>query len=146
MTSYKIIKDDGESICLGKDNGSLLRVDRKYFDFLPEVGETVEVYENNNDYIILKSDFQKTTYHYNDNNNSDSTFEVLGWISIVLSLFFLPIIFGTIGVIMGYIVRKQRNETRGTIMMITAIAVTIIGVLIGAIIGSLILTSWSWLV
>lgn len=54
MNTYKILKDNIETIYLGKADGSLLEIERKYFDFLPEVGEEVEVFGNDGNYIITR--------------------------------------------------------------------------------------------
>lgn len=54
MNTYKILKDNIETIYLGKADGSLLEIERKYFDFLPEVGEEVEVFGTDGNYIITR--------------------------------------------------------------------------------------------
>lgn len=54
MNTYKVIKIEGQIIYLGKTDGSLLEIERKYFDFLPEVGEEVEVFGTDGNYIITR--------------------------------------------------------------------------------------------
>ena len=61
MNVYKVLKDNIETIYLGKTDGTLLEIERGYFDFLPEVGDEVEVYGTEGSYIIKrKSTLQQT--------------------------------------------------------------------------------------
>lgn len=55
---------------------------------------------------------------------------IVGWVSMVVSLLFIPVLFGAIAVIMGYLYR-DKDEKMGTILMIAGIAGGILGVLIG---------------
>lgn len=57
--SYKILRDDIEIIHLGKeDDGTLLSIERKYFDFLPEIGQKVAVFQGDGHYIVTKEDIE----------------------------------------------------------------------------------------
>lgn len=49
---------------------------------------------------------------------------------MVVSLLFIPVLFGAIAVIMGYLYR-DKDEKMGTILMISGVAGGILGVLIG---------------
>lgn len=51
---YKVLRDDIEVIHLGKHDGSLLTLERKYFNFLPVVGEEVEIDAIDGGYIVKK--------------------------------------------------------------------------------------------
>ena len=55
---------------------------------------------------------------------------IIGWVSMVVSLAFIPVVFGTIAVIMGYLYR-EKDEKMGTVLMIAGIAGAIFGVLLG---------------
>ncbi|MYV05406.1 MULTISPECIES: zinc ribbon domain-containing protein [Furfurilactobacillus] len=68
-------------------------------------------------------------------NNNSRLFLILGWLSAAVSLFFIPIIFGGIGVALGFASRKH-NETQGLILIVASIICGILGVVLGAIIGS----------
>ena len=59
---------------------------------------------------------------------------IIGWISMVVSLLFIPVMFGAIAVIMGYLYR-DKDEKMGTILMIAGVAGAILGVLLGMSIG-----------
>ncbi|KRL56565.1 zinc ribbon domain-containing protein [Furfurilactobacillus rossiae] len=71
----------------------------------------------------------------NQTNNNSRLFLILGWMSAAVSLFFIPIIFGGIGVALGFAARKK-NETQGLILIVASIICGILGVVLGAIIGS----------
>ncbi|MFC3040801.1 zinc-ribbon domain-containing protein [Virgibacillus xinjiangensis] len=65
---------------------------------------------------------------------SAPTYVTIGWICCVISLVFIPVIFGAITVIMGYLTRKV-DEQHGTILMIAGVAGAIFGMLLGAAVG-----------
>ena len=60
-TTGKVLKDDIDKIILGKDDGTLLKLERKYFNFLPEVGEVLEITKSGNSYIVEKHFLKKIT-------------------------------------------------------------------------------------
>lgn len=126
MNTYKILKDNIETIYLGKADGSLLEIERKYFDFLPEVGEEVEVFGTDGNYIITR---KLTT-----NSNNTKTLKIWGWICTATSLLFLPFIFGVIGIVLGYLIRSRGDKEQGTVIMICATGAMIFGMWLGAIV------------
>lgn len=54
MNTYKVIKIEGTIIYLGKDDGASLKVEQTSFDFIPQIGDIVEVYKSEEVYIITK--------------------------------------------------------------------------------------------
>ncbi|HEL1907363.1 TPA: TM2 domain-containing protein [Streptococcus suis] len=52
---YKVLNVDVDVIHLGKHDGSLLSLEKKYFNFLPVVGEKVEVYTNDDNYFVRRN-------------------------------------------------------------------------------------------
>ncbi|WP_228112793.1 hypothetical protein [Streptococcus mitis] len=129
MNTYKILKDNIETIYLGKADGSLLEIERKYFDFLPEVGEEVEVFGTDGNYIITR----KLTTNSNNPNNT-KTLKIWGWICTATSLLFLPFIFGVIGIVLGYLIRSRGDKEQGTVIMICATGAMIFGMWLGTIV------------
>lgn len=129
MNTYKILKDNIETIYLGKADGSLLEIERKYFDFLPEVGEEVEVFGTDGNYIITR----KLTTNSNNPNNT-KTLKIWGWICTATSLLFLPFILGVIGIVLGYLIRSRGDKEQGTVIMICATGAMIFGMWLGAIV------------
>lgn len=55
---------------------------------------------------------------------------IIGWVSMIVSLVFIPIVFGAVAVIMGYLYR-EKNEKMGTVLMTAGVAGAILGVLLG---------------
>lgn len=74
---------------------------------------------------------QTITHVQSSPNNNGTVFVILGWVFFAISLIFIPILFGAGAFIMGYLVRKNSNETHGTILMVMAIAGAVLGMLIG---------------
>lgn len=129
MNTYKILKDNIETIYLGKADGSLLEIERKYFDFIPEFGEEVEVFGTDGNYIITRKLMISS-----DIPDNTKTFKIWGWICTATSLLFLPFIFGVIGIALGYIIRSRGDKEQGTVIMICATGAMIFGMWLGAIV------------
>ncbi|MFD2702764.1 hypothetical protein ACFSVM_20195 [Paenibacillus shunpengii] len=61
-----------------------------------------------------------------------SPYIVFGWLATLLSLLFVPILFGAIGVVLGYVVKKkEQKDVHGFIIMVASIGCTILGMIIG---------------
>ena len=61
MNTYKVIKIEETLIYLGKDDGTLLKVEQTSFNFVPQLGDIVEVYQSEETYIITKKSSEVTT-------------------------------------------------------------------------------------
>lgn len=129
MNTYKILKDNIETIYLGNADGSLLEIERKYFDFLPEVGEEVEVFGTDGNYIITRKLIINS-----DTADNTKTLKIWGWICTATSLLFFPFIFGVIGIVLGYLIRSRGDKEQGTVIMICATGAMIFGMWLGAIV------------
>lgn len=69
----------------------------------------------------------------NDTDEHDQLYTILGFGSAAVSLLFIPVLFGLIGVIFGYLLtRVESSNTKGTILIIISIGFSILGMLIGA--------------
>lgn len=61
-------------------------------------------------------------------------FNVVGYISAFISLFFIPILFGAIGIVFGVLLTRRNsatNFTQGMVLIIISVATMIIGILFG---------------
>lgn len=60
-------------------------------------------------------------------------FKLFGWIFVLTSLVFIPILFGAGAFIMGYLLKKTgvHNDTHATIIMVMGVACGILGTLLG---------------
>ncbi|KRN85912.1 hypothetical protein IV75_GL001626 [Carnobacterium maltaromaticum] len=90
--------------------------------------ETI-IYGNDSS-INIEKIVKETKANFSKNNKNGRIYELTGWASVVISLFLVPIFFGAIGVIMGYLYRYD-NEKHGTIIIIASIAGSIFGMLLG---------------
>lgn len=69
----------------------------------------------------------------NDTDEHDQLYTILGFGSAAVSLLFIPVLFGLIGVIFGYLLtRVESSNKKGTILIIISIGFAILGTLIGA--------------
>jgi len=66
----------------------------------------------------------------NKGKETGKLYMVIGWVSMVISLWFIPVLFGAVTVIMGYLYRSY-DEKHGTILMIAGVAGAILGMLFG---------------
>ena len=66
----------------------------------------------------------------NKGKESGNLYKIVGWISVAISLLFIPVFFGAFGVIMGYLYRDH-DEKHGTILIIASVASGILGMLLG---------------
>lgn len=64
--------------------------------------------------------------------NEQKIFAVLGWLFNILAIIFFPIIFGPLGVFMGFF-HKKYHAKHGNIIIISAILCMFIGMILGAI-------------
>lgn len=62
---------------------------------------------------------------------------VIGWVSFAISLLFIPLIFGAVAFIMGFLTYKTRSEIQGVVLMVCSIVGTIFGMLLGMILWSI---------
>lgn len=59
----------------------------------------------------------------------------IGWIFAITALFFLPLLFGILGIIMG-VIANRKGHRGGTIVIVANILMMVIGVLTGAILST----------
>lgn len=92
----KLIKDDAETIYIGREDGSLLQVGRHAIDFLPEEGQDVQVFQKGEDYIVVPT--EKLTAGSQEQLSRLSTSRRIAGV--------LAMIFGGIGLHSLYLKRK----------------------------------------
>ncbi|MBO1199547.1 hypothetical protein J3T65_08375 [Staphylococcus simiae] len=69
-------------------------------------------------------------------DNNTLVFIILGWVFSVLSLLFLPIVFGPAGVVFGALTISKGKKTHGIIIIVAAIVFALIGFALGYMIAS----------
>jgi hypothetical protein len=67
---------------------------------------------------------------YGSSKKSGLIYAVLGWLFSMVSIVFVPILFGALALAMGYFTYTERSKTHGTVLMVFAAAGLILGSLI----------------
>ncbi|MDY3024164.1 TM2 domain-containing protein [Streptococcus hyovaginalis] len=138
---FKIIKIDGDTIFVGKGDGQFTEINRSAFGFEPTIGDYVDFYENNGEYIISKSDnlaqFTAVTSQAGSKGQSSKSKVVAGILALLVSGF---------GVYDFYIGRTGMGVARLLITLLALVPVlvpfiAIINIIWSLIIGISVLTS-----
>ncbi|MGM0111060.1 zinc-ribbon domain-containing protein [Enterococcus sp. DIV0187] len=101
--------------------------------FCPACGISLEEKSSNSTELIKQGADEALSglkTRVDNGKQSGKLFLIAGWASMVISLLFIPVLFGAIAVIMGYLYR-DKDEKMGTILMIAGVAGGILDVLIG---------------
>lgn len=110
--------------------GKEIADESKYCQFCGSSQETVEV----TGIEIVKKSTEQTFSEMKEQiaygQETGKLYLIIGWVSMVVSLVFVPVAFGAVAVIMGYLYR-DKDEKMGTVLMIAGVAGAIFGVLLG---------------
>lgn len=110
--------------------GKEITDESKYCQFcgaLQETGGTTGVEEVKKSTEQALNEMKEQIVH---GQETGKLYLIIGWVSMVVSLVFIPVVFGAVAVIMGYLYR-EKDEKMGTILMIAGVAGAIFGVLLG---------------
>lgn len=80
--------------------------------------------------MSTNSSMDELKAHIEKGKRTGNLYKIVGWVSTVISLFFFPIIFGALAIIMGYLYRDH-NEKEGTIIIIAGVAFALTGFFLG---------------
>lgn len=117
MNTYKVIKIEGTLIYLGKDDGTLLKVEQTSFNFVPQLGDIVEVYQSEETYIITKKSSQVTTEKKEEKEIlTVRNIKIIAWLGIVLTLFGNPF-FVSIPAVMGRLLKEKGEKDSGNFIL-----------------------------
>lgn len=110
--------------------GKEIADESNYCQFCGSSQETVEV----NGMEIVKKSTEQTLSEMKEQiahgQETGKLYLIIGWVFMVVSLVFVPVAFGAVAVIMGYLYR-DKDEKMGTVLMIAGVAGAILGVLLG---------------
>lgn len=112
-----------------KNCGNQIEKDAKFCPLCGASQENKELYTEQISPKIEKS-LSEVKDQISKGKQSGNLYKIVGWVSVVISLLFIPVLFGAIGVIMGYLYREH-EEKYGTILMIAGVAGGILGTLLG---------------
>lgn len=118
MNTYKVIKIEGTLIYLGKDDGTLLKVDHTSFNFVPQLGDIVEVYQSEETYIITKKSSEVPTEKKKEEKGflTVRNIKVLAWFGIVVTLLRDPT-FASFPAVMGRLLQEKGEKDSGTLIL-----------------------------
>ncbi|WP_250307836.1 hypothetical protein [Streptococcus sp. Marseille-Q3533] len=116
MNTYKVIKIEGTLIYLGKDDGTLLKVEQTSFNFVPQLGDIVEAYKSEETYIIAKKSSEVPTEKKEKGPLTIKNIKVMAWLGIVLTLLRDPLFFA-IPVMMGHLLKEKGEKDSGNFML-----------------------------
>ena len=117
MNTYKVIKIEGTLIYLGKDDGTLLKVEQTSFNFVPQLGDIVEVYQSEETYIITKKSSEVTTEKKEEKEIlTVRNIKIIAWLGIVLTLFGNPF-FVSIPAVMGRLLKEKGEKDSGNFIL-----------------------------
>lgn len=131
MNTYKVIKIEGTLIYLGKDDGTLLKVEQTSFNFVPQLGDIVEVYQSEGTYIITKKSSEVPTEQKKEEKGplTIKNIKLMAWLGIVLTLLRDPLFFA-IPVMMGHLLKEKGEKDSGTFMLGASIFAFITAIII----------------
>ncbi len=108
--------------------GKEIADESKYCQFCGSSQETVEVTG------IVKKSTEQTLSEMKEQiahgQETGKLYLIIGWVSMVVSLVFVPVAFGAVAVIMGYLYRDKDGKM-GAVLMIAGVSGAILGVLLG---------------
>lgn len=108
--------------------------------FCPKCGEKIElgsVFCSNCGYNLKSEQENRNISSSSKKDDKTTLYTCLGWVCAVVSLFLVPLLFGAGGVVFGYLLStKKATKNRGIILIIFSVAFVLLGIIIGAAIGS----------
>ena len=132
MNTYKVIKIEGTIIYLGKDDGTLLKVEQTSFNFVPQLRDIVEVYQSEETYIISKKSNGVTTEKKKEEKKGPLTIKnikVIAWLGILVTLLRDPVVVA-LPVMMGHLLKEKGEKDSATLIFGAAIFATILAIIV----------------
>jgi hypothetical protein len=75
------------------------------------------------------------THNHAQGESTGITFVIVGWISFVISIIFMPLLFGATALGMGFMVFNLRNQLHGAVLMFFGAASMVLGTLFSVIVA-----------
>lgn len=138
MNTYKVIKIEETLIYLGKDDGTLLKVEHTSFNFVPQLGDIVEVYQSEGTYIITKKSNEVLTEQKKEEKGywTVRNIKCSAWCGVIAILIWHPV-FAVIPSVMYRLLKEKGEKDSATLIL----GATIFAVLLSIIVRVL-LTLW----
>ena len=118
MNKGKILKMTEDTVYIGYEDGSLKEISINFFDFVPQIGDIVEVYKSEEVYIITKKSSELPHKKEEKVFYTVKKIKYCAW-GGVISIITLHPIFVVIPVVMALLL-KDKGETESRDMIICA--------------------------
>ena len=131
MNTYKVIKIEGTLIYLGKDDGTLLKVEQTSFNFVPQLGDIVEVYQSEGTYIITKKSSEVPTEQKKEEKGflTVRNIKLYAWLGVFAILVWHPV-FAVIPSVMYRLLKEKGEKDSATLILGATIFATILAIIV----------------
>ncbi len=130
MNTYKVIKIEGTLIYLGKDDGTLLKVEQTSFNFVPQLGDIVEVYQSEGTYIITKKSSEVPTEKKEEKGYwTVKRIKSIAWCGVIAILIWHPV-FAVIPSVMYRLLKEKGEKDSATLILGATIFATILAIIV----------------
>ena len=130
MNTYKVIKIEGTLIYLGKDDGTLLKVEQTSFNFVPQLGDIVEVYQSEETYIISKKSSEVPTEKKEEKGYwTVKRIKSLAWAGVIAILIWHPV-FVVIPSVMYRLLKEKGEKDSATLILGATIFAILLSIIV----------------
>lgn len=131
MNTYKVIKIEGTLIYLGKDDGTLLKVEHTSFNFVPQLGDIVEVYQSEGTYIITKKSSEVHTEKKEEEKGflTVSNIKIYAWLGVFAILIWHPV-FAVIPSVMYRLLKEKGEKDSATLILGATIFALLLSIIV----------------
>lgn len=130
MNTYKVIKIEGTLIYLGKDDGTLLKVEQTSFNFVPQLGDIVEVYQSEGTYIITKKSSEVPTEKKEEKGYwTVKRIKSVAWCGVIAILIWHPV-FAVIPSVMYRLLKEKGEKDSANLILGATIFATILAIIV----------------
>ena len=131
MNTYKVIKIEGTLIYLGRDDGTLLKVDHTSFNFVPQLGDIVEVYQSEGTYIITKKSSEVPTEQKKEEKGywTVRNIKCSAWCGVIAILVWHPV-FAVIPSVMYRLLKEKGEKDSATLILGATIFALLLSIIV----------------
>ena len=131
MNTYKVIKIEETLIYLGKDDGTLLKVEHTSFNFVPQLGDIVEVYQSEGTYIITKKSSEVPTEQKKEEKGflTVRNIKLYAWLGVFAILVWHPV-FAVIPSVMYRLLKEKGEKDSATLILGATIFAVLLSIIV----------------
>lgn len=131
MNTYKVIKIEETLIYLGKDDGTLLKIEQTSFNFVPQLGDIVEVYQSEGTYIITKKSSEVPTEQKKEEKGflTVRNIKLYAWLGVFAILVWHPV-FAVIPSVMYRLLKEKGEKDSATLILGATIFAILLSIIV----------------